>query len=334
VIGRRALGVPAAVLPVLLAAGLLTGCTGGAKRMSATATFDDVADMAKGALVEMADVPIGNVASIKLVGTKARLHLRFRADAKVPADVTARVRRTSVIGEKFVELRPDTDDLKAPLLRDGAVIKKTEVVPDLEQLVGSGTEVFAAISSTKLATLIAENAQGFGGNGEVLSRLLDDLNTITAGFRTRTMTVTTLIDALDELASDLGPSAQANAQALANLATTTQILADQRNELIALITSLKTLSEQGRSILDAHLAQVGNQLTALRSVTQAVADRQRDLGLLLINLPGHNAALKAATVDDFVQVLNDFIVCGLPGGGEDPTSPLNSCSYVPQAPQP
>jgi ABC-type transporter Mla subunit MlaD len=146
--------------------------------------------------------------------------------------------------------------------------------------------------------------------------------------------VTTLIDALDELSSDLGPSAQANAKALANLATTTQILADQREQLVALITSLKNLSEQGRSIFDAHLAQVGNQLTALRSVTQAVADRQRDLGLLLINLPGHNAALKSATVDDFVQVLNDFIVCGLQGGGEDATSPLNSCSYVPQAPQP
>ena len=327
-------GVAGIVLAVLLAAGLLTGCSSGARRISATATFDDVADMAKGALVELADVPIGSVDSIKLVGNRAQLHLSFRADAKVPVDVTARVRRTSVIGEKFVELRPDTDDPNAPLLRDGAVIRKTEVVPDLEQLVSSGTDVFAAIGSTQLSTLIAENAQGFGGNGAVLSKLLDDLNTVTAGFASRSMTVTTLIDALDQLSSDLGPSAQANAKALANLATTTQILSDQRQELVALITSLKNLSEQGRSILDAHLAQVGNQLVALRSVTQAVADRQRDLGLLLINLPGHNAALHDATVDDFVQVLNDFIVCGLPNGGEDPTSPLNSCSYVPQAPQP
>ena len=327
-------GVAGIVLPVLLAAGLLTGCTGGARKISATATFDDVADMARGALVELADVQIGSVDSIKLVGNRAQLHLRFRADAKVPVDVTARVRRTSVIGEKFVELRPDTDDPNAPLLRDGAVIRKTEVVPDLEQLVSSGTDVFAAIGSTQLSTLIAENAQGFGGSGAVLSKLLDDLNTVTAGFASRSMTVTTLIDALDQLSSDLGPSAQANAKALANLATTTQVLSDQRQELVALITSLKNLSEQGRSILDAHLAQVGNQLVALRSVTQAVADRQRDLGLLLLNLPGHNAALKSATVDDFVQVLNDFIVCGLPNGGEDPTSPLNSCTNVPQAPQP
>ena len=302
--------------------------------MSATATFDDVADMASGALVEMADVGIGHVTSIKLAGTRARLHLVFKRSAKVPPQVTARVRRTSVIGEKFVELRPDTQDLHAPLLADGAVIRHTEVVPDLEQLVASGTEVFTAISSTKLATLLAEQAQGFGGNGATLTRLLDDLDTITAGFRTRTATVANLVDALDQLGSDLGPSAQANAQALANLATTTQILSDQRQALVGLITSLNNLSVQGRSIFDQHLKQVGEQLVGLRSITQAVADRQRDLGLLLINLPGHNEALRRSTVDDFVQVLNDFVICGLAGGGEDPSSPLNSCSYVPQAPQP
>ena len=329
---RRAVLAP--VLAAVLAAALLTGCSGGAKTISATVTVDDVADMAKGALVEMADVGIGHVSSIKLAGNRARLKLVFRADAKVPQEVTARVRRTSVIGEKFVELRPDTNDLHAPLLRDGAVITRAEVVPDLEQLVRAGTDVFSAISSTQLATLIAENAQGFGGNGTVLSKLLDDLDRITGGFRTRTATVTTLIDALDQLASDLGPSAKANAQALANLATTTQVLSDQRQALVDLITSLKNLSEQGRSILDQHLQQVGEQLVGLRSITQAVADRQRDLGLLLVNLPGHNEALRRGTVDDFVQVLNDFIVCGLPNGGEDATSPVNSCSYVPQAPQP
>ena len=328
------LGAAAVTLTAVLTGGLLTACSSGGPSMSATATFDDVADMANGAVVEMADVGIGHVTSIQLAGTRARLHLAFKRSAKVPAAVTARVRRTSVIGEKFVELRPDTQDPNAPLLADGAVIRHTEVVPDLEQLVASGTEVFAAISSTKLATLLAEQAQGFGGNGATLTRLLDDLDTITAGFRTRTATVANLVDALDQLGSDLGPSAQANAQALANLATTTQVLSDQRQQLVDLVTSLNNLSVQGRSIFDQHLQQVGDQLKALRSVTQAVADRQVDLGRLLVNLPGHNEALRRGTVDDFVQVLNDFVICGLAGGGEDPSSPLNSCSYVPQAPQP
>ena len=69
VIRRASRAAAAVVLPVLLAAGLLTGCSSGAKTISATVTFDDVADMANGALVELADVPIGKVASIKLAAT-------------------------------------------------------------------------------------------------------------------------------------------------------------------------------------------------------------------------------------------------------------------------
>jgi phospholipid/cholesterol/gamma-HCH transport system substrate-binding protein len=320
---------------VVMAASLLASCSGGnGDKMTATAVFDDVADMANGALVQMADVKIGEVTKISLVGTRARVRMSFEKEARVPEAVTARVRRTSVIGEKFIELRPDTEDHDAPLLRDGAVITRTEVVPDLEQLVGSGTAVFSALSASELGTLIAENAKGFGGKGPTLARLVDDLDRIMAGFRTRTDTVSKLVDAMDELASDLGPSAKANAEALANLATTTQILNEQRQALVALLTSLRNLAIEGRNILEQHRAQVGEQLVALRAVTQAIADKQRDLGLLLANLPIHNKALHSAVVEDFVQVLNDFVICGLPGGGEVPDSPLNSCHYVPQEPAP
>ena len=151
----------------------------------------------------------------------------------------------------------------------------------------------------------------------MLSKLIDDLDTITGGFRTRTATVATLIDALDQLSSDLGPSAKANAQALTNLATTTQILADQRTRWYPHHQPQQPV--EGGAEHPRRPPRAGRQpAEALRSVTQAVADRQVDLGRLLVNLPGHNAALRLGTVDDFVQVLNDFIVCGLPNGGEDP----------------
>ncbi|MET0160188.1 MAG: MCE family protein, partial [Acidimicrobiales bacterium] len=97
-----------AVLGLLLA---LTGCSlpgsGGGDRLHATTTFEDVADLAPGAPVFMADVRIGNVTAIDLddTGTKATLALAFDRSAEVPADVEARIRRTSPLGEKFVELR-------------------------------------------------------------------------------------------------------------------------------------------------------------------------------------------------------------------------------------
>ena len=39
-----------------------------------------------------------------------------------------------------------------------------------------------------------------------------------------------------------------------------------------------------------------------------------------------NEALRLGTNGDFAQVLNDFVLCGLPGGGDQPGDPVNSCS--------
>lgn len=330
--GLRRLATSAAA--VALAAGGLVACSGGPStpQQTAYASFADVADMAPGAPVELHDVAIGHVTSIRLVNDKARLTLRFRKDLALPAELTARVRRTSVLGEKYVELRPDTTDKSAPRLADGATIARTEVVPDFENLVASGTAVFGAVSSSQLAGLISEGAQGFGGKGPELRALLDRLDTVTTGYKAHTDSIRTLITSLDDLSSTVGPSAKAQADAIANLAETTRILADQRDRLVDLLGSLGSLAKQGNGILDAHFAEVERQFQALRVLSQAIADREDDLGRFLHYLPLHNAATQTGVRDDFLQVLNDFVVCGLPTaiGGEDPTSPLNACTYVPQ----
>lgn len=319
---------------VVLAATGLVACSGGSggAQQTAYATFSDVADMATGAPVELHDVAVGHVTSIRLVDDKARLTLQFRKDLALPAQLTARIRRTSVLGEKYVELRPDTTDRSAPRLADGAVITHTEVVPDFENLVASGTAVFGAVSSSELAGLISEGAQGFGGKGPELRALLDRLDTVTAGYRAHTDSIRTLITSLDDLSSTVGPSAKAQADAIANLAETTRILADQRDRLVDLLASLDSLAKQGKSILDAHYAEVDRQFQALRVLSQAIADREDDLGRFLHYLPLHNAATQTGVRDDFLQVLNDFVLCGVPTavGGEDPKSPLNACTYVPQ----
>ena len=51
----------------------LTGCADGDDRIEATATFDDVADLAEGAPVMMSDITVGSVRSIELDELKTRL---------------------------------------------------------------------------------------------------------------------------------------------------------------------------------------------------------------------------------------------------------------------
>ena len=324
--------------PVRIGVGLVTllalglgGCSligGDDDNITVTGTFDDVADMADGAPVHMADVQIGNVSGIDLSedGTRATLELTVDEDAGVPADVTARVRRTSPLGEKFVELRPESTDGDQEMLADGAVLEETEVVPDFEQLVASGTDLFAALGASEIAVMLDEGAEGFGGQGSRIRSVLSDFRDVAAGYNRHSQEMTTLIESIDQLASDTGPAAVANAEAIERLATTTRILDEQSDRLLDLLESLNRLANEGSDILDAHYARIGNQIEALRSVTDAVAGQREALVRILEFGPGHNESLELGSRGDFAQVLNDFVICGLPGGGDIPGSEVSSCS--------
>lgn len=317
----------AAALVLLLGAGVLAGCSEGGD-LHATATFDDVADLADGAPVQMADITVGEVASIDLdeSGTRAEVELAVDRDAGVPAAVVARVRRTSPLGEKFIELRPtDPTADDPPLLEDGSTIENTEVVPDLEQLVGSGTEFFAALGAGELAVLLDESAEGFGGQGDNIRAVLENLETVAGGFADHTDDIERLVVSIDQLAADTGPAAQAHADALGNLAATVDVLDDESDELLDVMASLADLSAEGDELLEEHADEMAAQIDGMRSLARAVATEQASLADLVTGLEGHNEALQLGVRDFFTQVLNDFVICGIPGGGEDPNDRLNTC---------
>src|SRR5437899_2464212 len=160
--GRR---VAVGLVGLALAAGLSSCATGGSDMVSASATFPDIEATTSGTPVEMADVIIGHVTSTSVQGGQARLGLTVKRSAQVPADVTAQVTQDSLLGQNIIQLVPNTKDRYAPLLTDGATITKTQDVPGLEQLIKSGTDVFAGPSANQLATLIHGGAVGFGGQG-------------------------------------------------------------------------------------------------------------------------------------------------------------------------
>ena len=308
----------------------LAGCSGSAGQIHASATFSDVADLTDGAPVMMADQPIGSVSHIDLdpTGRLATVHFVVNRSADVPADVVARVRRTSALGEKFIELAPRTaaaDRADAPLLADHTVIRHTEVVSDLEQLVQSGTATFEALSASQIALLLDEGSKAFGGKGAQLRQVLDDLSTVAHGYRSHTSDITHIIDNLDRLTGDLAPATKANGTALQNLNDTFGVLNRNDQEFFALVRSLNRLAGDGNRILSRHLDEITTQLRGVKDLADAIASQRVAVGNILRNLPVHNRGVLSVENADFVQVLLDVVVCGVPGGGDVPGNPVDGC---------
>jgi phospholipid/cholesterol/gamma-HCH transport system substrate-binding protein len=318
--------IAASSVAALALAAVLAGCSGGAgQTIHASATFSDVSDLVAGAPVQFENLTVGSVSSITLSGDQAKVDMDIQKSADVPAHVTAELKQTTILGEHYVALVAQNDG--GPALQDGAVIAKTAFIPGIQQLVSSGTYLFGAVNAAQLAEAIDNGAQGFGNESANLRQLLDDFSTVLGGYASRSTEIQSVIEQLDKFSATLAPDAQQNAQAISNLATTTNVLSQQSNQFESLLQSLDDLSVQGRSILDNGVVQTEDQIKALAAVADQLAKNQQGLAEILQYLPGHNATLASVTVNNFVQVLNDLIVCGVPGGlgGSQGNDASNTC---------
>lgn len=321
---RRATGRVLLAVGVLLAGVGLAACGSGPATIDTSAVFSNVSSLTTGASVQLADIDVGTVTGIHLHGDQALVTMAVQRSAHVPADVTAELTQTTVLGQYVVALVP-RGARSAGLLRDGQVITRTEDVPGIQQLVQTGTEAFGAIDAGQLSSLIDNSAEGIGGEGLRIRTLLDDFGTVLAGYATQTHDITTLIDAMNRFAAGLAPDAQANAQALANLTQTTNTLAQQSGQFVSLLQALDALATQGRSILNTGLPQVETQIDTIGVIAQQLQAHQQQLATLLQEVPNANSNLARATYQHYIQVLNNFIVCGVPGLGEG-TAATNTCT--------
>ncbi|MEA2499689.1 MAG: phospholipid/cholesterol/gamma-HCH transport system substrate-binding protein [Actinomycetota bacterium] len=310
------------LLATLVAATLLAGC--GDERMQVTATFPDVGDLAVGAPVTMADIQIGEVADVKLAGIEAIVTLDLDPAAKVPEGVTARVRRTSVLGERIVDIvLPEDLSDSTPLLADGDHIDDTIVRSDLEDLVSEGSDLFGAISAGQLAIMIDEGGKGFGGNGIEIRNLLQNYGDIIGRFEKESGVIVDLIHNLKAFNDQLAPHADEHARSVVNSARSLEVLSEESHQLERAIVALNRLAGGGKDILEAHSDEMESYFRQLKVILGVLNEQDRSLVQFMKWAPGHNYNTQAVEYSEFNQVVQQFVICGL---NDDPSNPARTCN--------
>ena len=146
--------------------------------------------------MQLADVPVGSVRSIALDGSKAKVTLTFDNSVRIPADVSAAIDRTTILGDQFVQLNVPKSETgagaaSAPQLADGAVITHTSTRrPTSSSSSRPASQVFGAISTTELEQIIEAGGQGFTGQDASLKAFLDDLDAVANGYAQHTSEIT------------------------------------------------------------------------------------------------------------------------------------------------
>lgn len=318
-------------LAIALALGLLLA--GGQPAPETTvvrAAFDDVVDLTKRGAVKIADVPVGSVRAIELdedPDGAYRVVVTMHVDAQVqlPAELSAELRKTAVLGERYVALVPDVE--AGGRFESGELITDTRTVPEIEELVLAGSEIAAAVSADRLAAAIEAGAIGLGGRGERLGALIDDLGAVIGAYEERSEDLVRLVDGFDAFLAETGPRARLHGEALDELAGMTRTLREEDDRLIDALSDARELARTGAGILRTHRARLDALFTRMAGVTGEVAEEQQALDELFAEVAKHNRNTIRGVNAEHAQVVLDLIFCGV---NDEPGHPIRACTDPPQ----
>lgn len=190
-----------------------------------SAKFDNAAGLVKDGAVMIAGVNVGSVDSLTVAHDKALVKLRLKTDAQVRQDVKAAIRMKSLLGEKYIELLPQSET--APLMHTGDTISETTVPVEVDEVMKQIGPVLKDVDPNDVSAIVHSLARSLDGRGEKIGQTIDHagdtlatlnrfmtknegaLNHMVASLDRAADRTPELMDRLDRLTASLEPSAKA-----------------------------------------------------------------------------------------------------------------------------
>jgi phospholipid/cholesterol/gamma-HCH transport system substrate-binding protein len=227
-------------------------------------------------------------------------------NVRLPANATASIRQSSLLGEKFVALAPPATEPAQGTLADGALIpvSRTSRTAEVEEVLGALGLLLNGGGLGQLKTIDEELNKALTGREADVTDLLHQLDTFVAGLDAQKADIVKAIDALDALSTHLAQDRQTIGAAVEALGPGLTVLAQQRAQLTQALTALGDLSGVGTRVVnesrDATLASLAALQPILTQLVRAGDNLPGALSFLLSYPFPPNAA--GAVSGDFVNL--------------------------------
>ncbi|MBT2506904.1 MCE family protein [Streptomyces sp. ISL-98] len=244
-----------------------------------TVEFRDVLDLVPQSTVKANNVTVGAVEKVELDGWHAKVRLRVADSVKLPANATAELRQTSMLGEKYVSLSPPTDVAPVGRLTDGAKIplSRSGRNPEIEEVLSALSALLNGGGVAQLHTITTELNKALEGRENRVKSLLSELDTFIGGLDKQRAEIVRALEGIDKLAKRLAKEKATIGRAITTMPPALKVLADQRTKLTTMLTSLSKLGKTGTKVINASRADLTANLRSLRPILQQLNKAGSDL---------------------------------------------------------
>jgi phospholipid/cholesterol/gamma-HCH transport system substrate-binding protein len=281
---------------------------GGAKLGShpfqVTAEFSDVGDLVPQSAVMVNNVAVGRVTRIYLPPKSWIAHVQMivNGSVRLPGNAIAQVAQTSLLGEQYIALSAAPGLPPVGRLSDHAVIPlaRTTSNATVEQVLGALSLLLNGGGISQLHVIVTQLNAALAGNEPQIRSLLVRMHTVLGNLYQHRKSILTALDGLNSLSATLAARDRQIGHVLDDLTPGLRVLAEQRAQLVTMLTSLHRLSGVAVSTIQAGQANVVADLRALAPTLRKLADAGQNLPLalqVLLTYPFTNRVLKAVKGD-------------------------------------
>ncbi|WP_433681281.1 MCE family protein [Nocardia sp. CA-119907] len=266
----------------------------------------NVTTLTRNSPVRVNDVTVGTVSKIEVEGWHALVTVNLKHDVKLPANATAKVGQTSLLGSNHLELAAPKDPRGELKAGDVIPLDRADVYPTTEQTLSSLSVVLNGGGISQLETITHELNAAFTGRQDAIRDLLPQLTQLTTTLDTQTKDIIDAMGGLDRFAGTLAQQKDRVAAAIEQIHPALTVLADRRENITNTITALGDLSDvvqriltQGGDDLKANLRNLAPVLETLASTGNSLVEVMK----LIFTFPFPMKNLDNAVKGDYMNLL-------------------------------
>ncbi|OMC22145.1 virulence factor Mce family protein [Mycobacterium sp. SP-6446] len=247
---------------------------GGPGSYTIQAQMPDVVTIQENTRVRVDDVNVGNVTKIELQDWHALVTMRINGDVRLPANSTAKLGQTSLLGSMHIELAPPKDEPPSGQLTNGSVIPlaRASLYPSTEQTLASVSILLNGGGIAQLQEINQSIAKAFAGRENDMRSLLGQLDEFIARTNDQTDDIIAAAENLNSLAGQVADKDPVVDKALTTVPKALAVLADQRTKIADAIDQLGKFSALAADTIHQSRESLVNNLRNIEPVLRSLAD--------------------------------------------------------------
>jgi phospholipid/cholesterol/gamma-HCH transport system substrate-binding protein len=206
---------------------------GGPGSYQVQAQLPDVTNIQPNSRVRVNDVTVGTVNRIERQDWHALITMRINGDVSLPANATAKVGQTSLLGTLHIELAPPTDSPPEGRLRDGSLIPLTHAgsYPTTEQTLSAASMFLNGGGLGQVQEITKAFSTAFAGREDDLRSLIERIDEFIGHLDSQKHDIIAANESINNLAGQFAAQQPVLDNALHTIPDALAVLKDQRDTL-------------------------------------------------------------------------------------------------------